>query len=127
MARNEINKREWDRQGRLKNHEKEQERHTQWRLDNPEKAKQVQRDALDKKIRWFQEIKSQLFCKSCNENHISCLDFHHRDPNEKDMSIADAVRKWGRKRILAEIAKCDVLCRNCHAKFHWEEKQNGTS
>ncbi len=29
-------------------------------------------------------------------------------------------RRMSKERILKEIAKCDVLCRNCHAKLHWE-------
>jgi predicted HNH restriction endonuclease len=31
-------------------------------------------------------------------------------------------RKFGTARLLAEIAKCDVLCANCHRKLHWQER-----
>lgn len=70
---------------------------------------------------WVQEIKSQLGCKICGENRIPCLDFHHRDPSEKDADIGYAVWNWSKKRVLEEIAKCDVLCRNCHSWLHYEE------
>jgi hypothetical protein len=29
----------------------------------------------------------------------------------------------GKASILAEIAKCDILCHNCHAKLHYEERE----
>jgi hypothetical protein len=49
--------------------------------------------------------------------------FHHRDPSEKEITIADAMRLgYGRKRILAELAKCEVVCANCHAKHHARER-----
>jgi len=68
---------------------------------------------------WFQRIKAGKHCTACGEDDSRCLDFHHRDPEEKEFKLADAVRQgWGRAKILAEIAKCDVLCSNCHRKHH---------
>lgn len=71
----------------------------------------------------FEEIKSKLFCKECGETHISCLDFHHTNPNEKDIEVSSAVcRSWSKKKIEDEIKKCIVLCANCHRKLHYKEK-----
>ena len=68
---------------------------------------------------WFQDLKAQYCCYECGEDDPRCLDFHHRDPEEKEFILADAVRRgWGKKKILAEIDKCDVLCSNCHRKHH---------
>src|SRR5271157_5223448 len=68
---------------------------------------------------WLREIKQVLKCNRCPESFWACLDFHHTDPAEKDSSVAHAIRdSWSKKRILAEIAKCEVLCKNCHAKEH---------
>jgi hypothetical protein len=68
---------------------------------------------------WYAELKQQLVCARCGENHPACLQFHHPDPNVKEVSVADGVRKgWSRARILREIAICEVLCANCHAKHH---------
>jgi len=75
---------------------------------------------------WFGEIKSQLACRQCGESHPACIQFHHRDPSAKEISLSDAVRKgWGRNRILDEAAKCEVLCGNCHAKHHARENARG--
>ena len=72
-------------------------------------------------VKWFQEYRNTLQCIKCGEAHGYCLEFHH--PNgrgEQDFCISLLPRKgWGKARIIAEIAKCDVLCRNCHAEVHW--------
>jgi hypothetical protein len=72
---------------------------------------------------WFAELKSELACERCGENHPACLGFHHADPSAKETTVAEAVKRgFGRKRLLAEIAKCEVLCANCHAKHHAKER-----
>lgn len=76
---------------------------------------------------WFSEYKGNLKCDRCPEDHPGCLVFHHNDPGEKEMTISNAVNgRWGKKRILAEMAKCTVLCSNCHNKLHWEERNKLT-
>jgi len=58
-------------------------------------------------------------CAMCWETDITCLDFHHRDPSKKEMSV---MRLWASQRSIAtidkEIAKCDILCSNCHRMLH---------
>ena len=77
-----------------------------------------------KKLRaWLFELKTTLKCSKCEENHIACIEFHHRDQTQKDFEISKAVAKgFTKERILEEIAKCDVICSNCHRKLHWETK-----
>lgn len=65
----------------------------------------------------FQEYKATLQCLICPENDPSCLDFHHKDPNEKDFQVSQ-IADVSKERFLAEIAKCAVLCANCHRKLH---------
>ena len=66
------------------------------------------------------EYKLSLKCEKCGEGHPSCLDFHHKNPLDKDCSIGNVVnRGWGWKRIEEEMEKCEVLCANCHRKEHW--------
>ncbi len=69
---------------------------------------------------WYHDFKRTLTCSVCPENHPQCLHFHHIDPSDKVLKIAAAVaRGWSVPRLLAEMAKCVVLCGNCHAKEHW--------
>jgi len=65
------------------------------------------------------EYKKTLKCERCGEGRWYCLDFHHRDPTTKEFTVGESVRRsW--KVIKAEIAKCEVLCANCHrAEHHW--------
>lgn len=68
---------------------------------------------------WLIEYKDSLKC-SCGESRIPCLEFHHTNPKEKDFCIAVAVnRGYSLERLKKEIAKCDILCANCHAIEHW--------
>ena len=53
-------------------------------------------------------------CLLCPEKEIACLDFHH--PNkDKERNIAETSSY---DLIQKEIAKCVVLCANCHRKVH---------
>jgi len=85
------------------------------------------RKEQQKNIKIFiNDYKSNLKCERCSENHISCLDFHHIDPNKKEICISNICRTgWGKERILKEINKCTVLCANCHRKLHWNTRKNG--
>ena len=42
------------------------------------------------------------------------MDFDHRDPSEKSFHIGRRGPYLSRKRLLAELRKCDVVCANCH-------------
>lgn len=63
-------------------------------------------------------------CLVCGEKHPACLDFHHRDGKTDKLGDIGTMRHFGIKRLNAEIAKCDVLCANCHRKHHWQERHN---
>lgn len=66
--------------------------------------------------------KSRSCCQSCGYSKCpDALVFHHRDPAAKLFSVA----VYGNRSLVAvqaEIAKCDLLCSNCHAELHYEEK-----
>ncbi len=68
-------------------------------------------------VEYIEGLKAVSVCKRCKCNHD--LTFHHRDPKQKAFEIADARRN--RKSIPAlekELAKCDILCRECHKLEH---------
>ena len=74
------------------------------------------------------EIKADYKCAKCGENRFYTLDFHHIDPSIKDKSVARMTSNCNRiEDIQKEIAKCIILCSNCHREFHYlENKQHIT-
>ena len=76
-------------------------------------------------VAWYAELKSQLVCQRCGEDHPACIQFHHADARTKECTVAEAIRRgFGRDRVLREIAKCTVLCANCHFKLHEQERRH---
>ncbi len=76
---------------------------------------------------WFRGYKETLSCEICGENYPACLDFHHIDPSRKKFSVSAKRDRPSLKQLQEEIAKCQVLCANCHRKEHYgqrEKKQN---
>jgi len=60
-------------------------------------------------------------CTKCGySKYPEVLEFHHKDPSEKDFSISRKghCRSW--QRVSKEIEKCDLLCANCHREVHVE-------
>ena len=56
-------------------------------------------------------------CELCGYNKCdSALQFHHKDPTEKDFSISG--RSLSFDRLKEEVDKCMLVCSNCHAEIH---------
>jgi hypothetical protein len=84
-----------------------------------ERRKKRQKDIWN----WFRTYKSGLSCMDCGISHPAVLQFHHRDRADKSFTISKVInRASSLKQITDEIAKCDVVCVNCHAKRHWSER-----
>jgi hypothetical protein len=73
---------------------------------------------------WMVEYKAALSCEICGENHLACIEFHHRDETTKSFTIGHVFHTTKKQKVLEEISKCIVLCSNCHRKFHWELKSS---
>jgi len=66
---------------------------------------------------WLRTRKARFFegkvCVDCGSSVGLCI--HHRNPEEK---VSHRIWSWKLSRILAELEKCDIVCRSCHAKRH---------
>lgn len=54
-------------------------------------------------------------CKDCGVSYpYYVMDFDHRNSSEKKFSLSKYNQIGNLEKIKAEIAKCDVVCANCH-------------
>lgn len=54
-------------------------------------------------------------CADCGEKYPHyVMDFDHRDPKEKVETVGRLMTWANEARLREEIAKCEVVCANCH-------------
>lgn len=70
-------------------------------------------------------LKMERGCAQCGyRKHPCALQFHHLDPSTKKFTIG-RTNEWSINMLASEIAKCIVLCANCHAVLEAEKRANG--
>ena len=58
-------------------------------------------------------------CYICRGKFHPCaMDFHHLNPHEKEVKVADILKGKFRKAI-SELDKCILVCANCHRILHY--------
>ena len=58
-------------------------------------------------------------CKLCGYNKCSAaIDFHHLDPSKKEKRIDAKTWYCKSEHTKKELAKCILLCSNCHKEVH---------
>lgn len=99
-----------------------------WREDNRERIAAVSRAYTEQRVAVHRakldEIKLAQGCRECGYNaHPAALDFNHLDRGTKLFNIGQRKNaSWD--SLEAEIAKCEVLCANCHRIHSFENKHN---
>lgn len=81
--------------------------------------------SINKVIRWKQRRKQKLVeykggkCELCGyDKCVRSMEFHHKDPTQKDFNISSAT--VGLERCKKEVDKCMLVCSNCHGEIHFE-------
>lgn len=108
---------------------KTQEARRAWQVANREKLNEQQRTRRSKNPERFKESDKRFRakiddivyaakdvpCKDCEQRFPLCaMQFDHVR-GEKTADIAVLRSRGNRQKIAEEIAKCDVICANCHA------------
>lgn len=79
----------------------------------------------EKNREWVLQDKLANPCP-CGEKRPWVLTYHHKNRALKESSISALVSSGASlARLIAERAKCDVMCFNCHADFEYRLSQTG--
>ena len=73
---------------------------------------------------YVRKIKEQSPCTDCGKfYHFSQMDFDHL--GDKKVNVATLANSTARiAEIKKEIAKCEIVCANCHRFRTWQRLQN---
>lgn len=64
-------------------------------------------------------------CQDCHRRLSPySMEFDHRHPTTKSQRVMAMVGRAGMQRILAEVAKCDVVCANCHRMRTYRRRES---
>ena len=75
-----------------------------------------QRERRQKLREWISGIKSSEPCTDCGGYfHFAAMTYDHLPGHEKRGDISDLVAGGYRSVLVTEMAKCDLVCANCHA------------
>lgn len=93
----------------------------------PEQVKRDCKRHLERSVEFkkiLREYKAEHGCLDCGHRNPIVLDFDHREDEIKLFGISAMTYSHGMAKIWLEVAKCDVVCKNCHAirtskTFRW--------
>lgn len=100
-----------------KDKEKQREAGRRWSRHNRQTMNTANQKFRVRRREWYLDLKRGKACEICGESDLVCLDYDHINPNTKTKHVAKlVVEQASKKRILDEIAKCRILCANCHRR-----------
>ena len=81
-----------------------------------DQASATQRRLRRERIAYLVDYFATHPCADCGESDPVVLEFDHLDPKAKSFTIGGSISDRSWQSILDEIAKCDVVCANCHRR-----------
>ena len=96
-------------------------------------ARPPSRDLARKRAYWqgqarlLDDLKSRA-CVDCARTFPACaMDFDHVQPGQKRYTVSRMIGRAGTAAIMAEVAKCDIVCANCHRDRTFRRREAGSS
>lgn len=95
-----------------------------WREQNKERVAQHRLAAREKVKNYLRQLKD-VPCQDCGIKYpYYVMDFDHRDPETKEYAPARLCDS-SMATVEKELAKCDVVCANCHReRTHKQRNQH---
>ncbi len=81
---------------------------------------------LNRYIKRMASAISQMGGKCIECGSTENLEFHHRDRKDKTFSVGGSAWNTTVERFNQEVAKCDLLCDECHKRKHSAKNTHGT-
>lgn len=101
---------------RKKNREKSNAYGNAWKKANPEKVLLTQ-NRLRADRREIINYAKDRPCMDCGIKYSPwIMQFDHRNPIDKKIEIGSHGQQRSKETLIIEIAKCDVVCANCHSE-----------
>ncbi len=109
------------RNARAREHYKKTDYRREHAAENVKRCKKRRRKEIS-------DLKERKPCEDCGGVFPApCMDYHHKDSEEKSFGISYAISKgFSRERIAAEIEKCVLICANCHRIRHHVRAHSST-
>lgn len=122
----------WRSKNRESVNQKSRERHAtnpefrrastrRYRERYPERARESGIRQRQTRREWLAAIKAERGCARCGIADPRVLDFHHNEAESKELAVSQLVVRASWQAVLDEVAKCEVLCANCHRITHAEQ------
>lgn len=74
---------------------------------------------------FIQDLKGSTPCKDCMKQYPHyVMEFDHLPEFEK-LNDVSKLTSAGMTKVQAEIAKCEIVCANCHSVRTWNRRQHG--
>lgn len=119
--RDKVNakKREYYRRDFAENPEKFLKQGRDYRTAHSDELRQYwntyRRERVANNKHFLNEFKEATPCTDCGNKYPAvCMDFDHVPERGKKFKDISKIAHWGLDRLMDEIAKCDLVCSNCH-------------
>lgn len=99
--------------GATRNHQVRQ-RVERWKQSHPDLVRAKNKKVIDIKVEKIKALKAAP-CMDCGVHYPHyVMEFDHREGTVKVSTVSRLLRNSPWLKVLEEIAKCDVVCANCH-------------